>query len=61
MDTCNLQAQDALVPVHYADAISAIGVRPNWPIADGYPGLAAIFLCLHSGTAVCSAVPRTKK
>ena len=44
MDTCNLQAQAALCAGAYEDANSSYRRAAELAVADGFPGLAAIFL-----------------
>ena len=67
MDTCSLQAQGSLADGAYADAVSAYARAVGYASADGYPGLAAIFLSygvscsLLGSVAVQDAIPRAEK
>ncbi len=52
METCSLQAQNSLAAGAYADAISAYARAAELAEADGYPGMAAIFLAYKVSCAL---------
>jgi predicted ATPase/class 3 adenylate cyclase len=52
METCSLQAQNSLASGAYADAIAAYTRAAELATADGFPGLAAIFLAYKVSCSV---------
>ena len=67
METCSLQAQNFLAAGAYADAISAYARAAELAEADGYLGMAAIFLAykvscaLLGGTAAKEMEPTVEE
>ncbi|MFY9921935.1 MAG: NB-ARC domain-containing protein [Mycobacterium sp.] len=56
METCSLQAQNALASGAYADAVASYTRAAELATADGYPGLAAIFLSYQVNCALLGGV-----
>jgi hypothetical protein len=52
METCSLQAQHSLARGAYAEAVSSYARAAELAAADGYPGLAAIFLAYKVSCAI---------
>jgi predicted ATPase/class 3 adenylate cyclase len=57
METCSLQAQNFLARGAYADAVSAYARAAQLADADGYPGVAAIYLAYKVSCALLGGVP----
>ena len=56
METCNLQAQNFLARGAYADAVSAYARAAELAQADGYSGMAAIFLAYKVSCALLGGI-----
>ena len=56
METCSLQAQNFLARGAYADAVSAYARAAELAEADGYSGMAAIFLAYKVSCALLGAL-----
>jgi predicted ATPase len=56
MEVCSLQAQGLLASGAYADAVAAYTRSAELATADGYPGLAAIFLAYQVNCSILGSI-----